>query len=212
MKIAASTLSQIVMLIFILSTNVSAHPYFDLTPGNTTTFDYSFEVITSKEEFKQSNTKGKIKTQASEWVEKDGQRYLKYVTTYDGISFMTQAVELWRREDNGILYIASIINNKLSETIELPANVTLNSEWDYFDGEKSKRKVTQILDLEFNGQTYKDCLEVTRVVLNSDRFKSVTNKNYYCPKIGDVKSIFSMPSPVGDYVTSTSLASLSEGQ
>ncbi|WKZ57304.1 MAG: hypothetical protein QY326_01180 [Bdellovibrionota bacterium] len=130
---------------------------------------------------------------------------MKYVTQYKDIPYATQDAVLWRREDNGVVYIASMIRGVINETIELPKDVPVGTQWDYNDGEPSKREVTATLTLELAGLKYPDCIEVTRTVLNNKALQSVTNKSYYCKEVGEVRSLFKQPSPIGDYITETSM-------
>jgi hypothetical protein len=90
--------------------------------------------------------------------------------------------------------------------------VSVGSEWEYYDGEKSKRKVTAKLEMELgDGRKVSDCIEVTRTVLDNKKLSNITNKDYYCPEIGHVKYLFSQPSPFGDYITQTSLLNFKPG-
>jgi len=193
--------------VLLLAQPAAAHPYLPLQSGNTTVLAYDFHVDTTKPAFKQSDSKGKmiIRTEGAE--EKQGKRYTRFRTSYEGISFMagSKDIHVWRREENGVVYLASPLQAVFNETVELPADVAVGSEWDYFDGEKSKRKVTAHLELQFEGKKFPDCIEVTRSILNNEKLKQAINKNYYCRDVGEVGSLFKQPSPVGEYITETKL-------
>lgn len=196
----------ILLTCFILPVSALAHPYFPLREGIKTTLNYSFFVNTTRKEFKQADTKGSLASEIGTEEEKDGKKYFRFTTTYKDIPYSKEPVIHWKREEAGVLYAASIINGKISETVELPADLSLGTEWDYFDGEKSKRKVTSVLALEFEGKKFPDCIEVTRVITKKT-LSNVTNISYYCLNVGEVKSIFKQPTPVGDYITETFYAS-----
>lgn len=194
------------LLSLVIPITTLAHPYFPLKQGSKTTLSYSFHVETARKEFKQADTKGFLTSEIGLEEEKEGRKYFKFITTYKDIPFSKEPAIHWKREESGVLFAASIINGKLNETIELPADTSLGTEWDYFDGEKSKRKVTSILSLDFDGKKFHDCIEVTRVITKKT-LSNVTNISYYCPNIGEVKSIFKQPTPIGDYITETSYTS-----
>jgi hypothetical protein len=191
-------------IVVLLSAEARAHPHLPLRPGDVTVLDYRFHVETSRKEFRVAETKGTmtITTEAAE--ERNGKSWVRFRTTYDGIPYMTTTVETWRREENGDVYVASMRDGLWSETLELPADVSLGAEWDYDDGEPSRRKVTALVDLELGGRALRGCIEVLRIPKNADR-KNVTNRNTYCPDVGEVRFHLEATSPVGTYVTATSL-------
>ncbi len=189
-----------------------ANPYMPLIEGTTSTANYSFEVKTERKEFKQADTKGSIKIHSKNWEDRNGRRYLKMITSYEGISFMKEESALWRREENGNIYMASDIRGVFSESLELPSNLEVGSEWNYNDGVESMRKVTAKTDLQLpNGEKLSDCIEVTRLVLKNDALKNIKDKTIYCKGRGNVSTSFVQPSPVGDYITETIQSSFKSG-
>jgi hypothetical protein len=185
-----------------------AHPYLPMENGAKTILAYRFHVKDAKMTPKPQEVKGEITMRYDRFEEKDGKRYLRQTTSYRNIPYATEDQHTWRREENGNVYMASMLRGKWNETLELPKNVGLGKEWEYFDGEKSKRKITKIFDLKLDdGRVIPDCLEVTRLIVANERLENVINKFYYCRDIGDSGSIFQQPSPVGDYVTETKLKS-----
>lgn len=182
-----------------------AHPYLPIDEGQTTVMDYKFFVETSKKEFKGSDAHGRMIITSPGKDIKQGKTYVRFVTSYKNIPYSTADTSLWRREENGMVYAASELHGKFTETVELPKDLAVGQEWDYNDGVESRRKITQKLNLDLAGKTLTDCIEVTRVVLKNESLKNVVNKDYYCPGVGHVKYFFRQPTPVGDYITETSL-------
>ena len=181
-----------------------AHPYFPLNEGTATEWDYSFEVKTDRKEFQQANTKGSMKSVAEGWEERDGKKYLRFVTSYEGIPYMKETSTILRREESGAVILAVEVNGKIKETVELPREVAVGTEWNYDDGVASIRKVTDITSFRSpTGETLSDCIEVTRSISGNEALKTVRDRNLYCRDEGNVHSLFVQPSPVGDYQTET---------
>jgi hypothetical protein len=182
-----------------------SHSHLPLNQGSVTTYAYRFQVKGEKAPKSVPETRGKIRTKNTGLTTVEGRSYWKFVTSYEGIFGIKDEPVSYRREDDGNVYLAYYLRGKWIETLELPREVAVGREWDYDDGEKSRRRITGLLDLEFAGRKYHGCIEVTRTVLKNERLKSALNRNYYCPGVGEVRSVFSQPSPLGDYVTETSL-------
>lgn len=192
------------MIKLLLILHIFAHPFLPLVEDTSSTADYKFEVQTDRPEFRQANTKGTLVVRTSKWENMSGKKYLKFITSYQGIPFMKDDVLLWRREENGNIYLSNEQDGKINETLELPADVSKGAEWNYNDGVESKRKVSDIVSVKLaKGQVLENCIEVTRIVLKNESLKAVTDKSYYCKDKGNVKTIFIQPSPVGDYKTET---------
>jgi hypothetical protein len=193
-------------VLLLLAPWASAHPYLPLAPGNTLTYDYMFRVETTRKEFKQADTDGSITAVCDEWLEKNSKRYLRQVTTYEGIPFMKEKVMLWRRDDPSGIYIGQ--ENKpgvISDTIELPADVSVGVEWSYDDGAKSVRKVARKLDYTLpSGERLEDCIEVVRRIPSNPAWQDFS---IYCRGIGAVETKILQKTPVGLYRTETRLRS-----
>ncbi len=201
----------IVISSLLICASSQAHPYFPLNKGSVSTYNYKFGVDSENKEVTKSNTTGKMISRNQGEIEKEGKRFYQFQTNYEGISYMTGTAELWRREEDGNLYLGSFLKGKFNETLELPGDVTVGKEWDYNDGEISKRKVTAILSITLpDGAKLDDCIEVTRSILN-EKLKNIVNKTYYCRDTGDAGSLFAQPSPFGEYKTEVSLLSYKSG-
>lgn len=115
---------------------------------------------------------------------------------------------MYRREEDGNVYLGAESKGKISESLELPANTEIGSEWKYSDGVESARKITAKPKVTLsNGEVLSDCIEVTRQVLKNELHKPAIDKNVYCKDLGKVRSLFFQPSPIGDYKTETLLKS-----
>lgn len=195
-----------VFLILSGSHSAVAHPYASLIPGTSLSYSYSFRVETDRKEFKQADTDGFIRAVSVGWEEKNSKRYLKMVTSYEGIPFMKEDSTVWRREDEKGIYVAQERKpGVLFETIELPVDLRPGVEWSYDDGAKSIRKVERTLEFVLpDGERLTDCIEVTRRVPANPAWKDLT---IYCRGIGAVKILFLQTTPVGLYRTETSLTS-----
>lgn len=204
----------LVAIFFALAGSLAqAHPYLPMENGAKTLLAYRFHVKNARMTPKPQEVKGEITMRYDRFEEKDGKRYLRQTTSYRNIPYVSEDQHTWRREENGNVYMASMLRGKLNETLELPENVGLGKEWEYFDGEKSKRKITKIFDLKLDdGRVIPHCLEVTRFIVGNERLENVINKSFYCRGIGDSGSVFLQPSPVGDYVTETKLKSHAKPQ
>lgn len=195
------------LLLFIVAGDIdraAAHPYLPLEEGRVTLLDYHFRVEGSKVPNAAQEVRGEMTLRYSSYEEKFGKRYLRQTTSYRDIPYMSNDQLIWRREEDGNVYVASMLNDKWNETLELPKDVSIGAEWDYFDGEKSRRKVTRKLELKLaGGEVLTDCLEVTRSVLGNEKLKSAININYYCRDKGDSGFLFRQASPLGEYITET---------
>jgi len=202
----------LLLSIFISTNQVIAHPYSPLRPGDVTVVKYHFRVENPKGEMKADEVKGSMTMTKGAAEQKEGKQYFKTTTSYQNIPYIKDDQHLWRREEGGNLYVASMLNDKWNETLELPANVSVGQEWDYFDGVQSKRKVTSTLSVTMpDGKVLSDCIEVSRTVLSNESLKSVINSSIYCKDIGEVGSMFVQPSPLGDYTTETKIESFTKG-
>lgn len=193
----------------LLGNTASAHPYLPLRDGSVTTLRYDFKVETDRKEFRQADVRGTMTIKASGWQDRGGHRMLRYVTAYHDIPFMKSEVTVWRREENGAVYSGQEVDGKYQETIELAADVTAGSHWDYNDGVPSIRSVRSLPDVTIaSGEKMSDCIEVSRAVKQPPEHTQpgdVTDVVVYCRDIGNVRSVFTQPSPVGLYRTQTLL-------
>ena len=200
--------SLITMFFALPGSFAQAHPYLPMENGAKTLLAYRFHVKNAKMTPKPQEINGEIAMRYDRFEEKGGKRYLRQTTSYRNIPYISEDQHTWRREENGNVYMASMLRGKWNETLELPEDVGIGKEWEYFDGERSMRKITKIFDLKLDdGRVIPDCFEVTRFIVANERLKSVINKSYYCRDIGDSGSVFQQPSPIGDYVTETKLKS-----
>lgn len=182
-----------------------ANVYLPLRTGDVALFDYRFHVEATSDQFRAPETNGKMTVWTEGTDEKHGKTWTRFRTTYRDIPYMKTAVFTWRREENGDVWMGSEAGGRWSETLELPADVSVGREWDYDDGEPSRRKVVRKLDVVVAGRTVSGCIEVARAPLRDDR-KNVTQTNVYCPDLGEVKFRLEATSPMGTYVTETSLS------
>ena len=182
-----------------------AHPYFPFSPGDVFVYRYQFHIDTTKEEFKAANSAGKMTVVVGEPEDLNGRSYFPLTTTYVGVPGSPEPTKIWLREEKGALKMGANHQGKFYETTILPAVTTVGTEWSYFDGEESTRKITAIKSFEALGKTHTDCLEVTRAPLSNDKLKESINRDFYCRDVGEVKFLFQSPSPIGDYVTETQL-------
>ncbi|MGH7805787.1 MAG: hypothetical protein ACREQJ_15680 [Candidatus Binatia bacterium] len=187
-----------------LAASASAHPYLPLREGEVVVLDYRFHVATDRKEFALPERRGKMIITTERDEERSGNAWMRFRVSYRDMPDPIPDVTFWRRDDGGAVRAGSMIGDRWRETVELPADVSVGVEWDYDDGERSRRKVTRKLALALGGKTLADCIEVTRTVAKKNLAAAV-NLNYYCRDVGEVKSVFEMPSPVGRYVTETSL-------
>ena len=181
-----------------------AHPYLPLREGDVLALDYRFHVDTNRKELAVPERRGKMIVTTEQTERKHGTPWVRFRVEYRDMPEPIPDVTFWRRDDGGAVRAASMIGDRWRETVELPADVSVGAEWDYDDGERSRRKVTRKLALELGGKTLDDCIEVTRTVAKKNLAAAV-NRNYYCRDVGEVKSVFEMPSPVGRYTKETSL-------
>jgi hypothetical protein len=196
--LSASTILSITTLSF-------AHPYLPLTSGSTKTYDYHFHIEKAQIASKLNDVRGEIFLRFDISEEKYGRLYLRQSSTYHNIPFWKSEVHSWRRDDNGDIYLAWIANGKWNEALELPKDVPLGREWDYNDGQNSKRKITKIFDLTLlNGKVLPDCLEITNISATKEKLK-FNQKSFYCRDVGDAGSEYRQQTPVGEYITETNL-------
>jgi hypothetical protein len=200
--------------LFVLGSAVTApaHPYLPLESGRVTVLDYSFRVENLKVPQGPRAVRGQMIIKTGPFEEKAGKLYLRQTTSYRNIPYQTADQQSWRREEHGNVYLGMMRRGAWAETLELPADVSVGREWDYDDGEKSRREVTRKLEIELpNGRSFADCIEVARTITHNKNLASVVNRNYYCRDLGDAGSVFLQPSPIGDYKTETRAHSFDAG-
>lgn len=194
----------------LLASPAFAHPYCPLKDGSISTLNYNFKIESSRKDLKQTEAHGTITITADGWEEREGHRVLRYITTYQGIPFMKGEVVTWRREENGAIYSGQEIDGKYHESLELPADVSVDAHWTYNDGVKSVRTVARHGDIRLaDGEIRKDCIEITRAIpqtAGNEKFKGVSDLVVYCRDTGVARTLFTQPSPVGLYRTETILA------
>lgn len=193
------------VLLYANSTSVQAHPYLPLNSGSTKIFRYHFHIGNAKMVPKPHDVHGEITMNFDRFEERNGKRYLRQTTTYRNIPYMTTEQHVWKREENGNIYLGWMLHGKWNETLELPEDVSLGREWEFYDGVKSKKKVTKIFGLKLaDGEIIADCLEITHIIPANQKL-NVVDKSYYCRDIGDAGSLYRQPTSDGDFTTETSL-------
>ena len=190
----------------LLAAPCSANPYLPLRDGEVTVLDYRFHVEKAGKEFKVPDRHGTMIVTNEGSETKNGKPWSRFRVKYRDMADSFADVLLWRREQDGDVHVGSLQNGKWKETLELARDLSVGAEWEYDDGERSRRKVTRKLDLKIGDRELADCVEITRQVAKKSLSKAI-NRNYYCRGVGEVKSYFEMPSPIGNYVTETSLRS-----
>lgn len=182
-----------------------AHPYFPVVPGEVTVREYHFRVEGGMKGMSSAPVHGKMISTVNGVEVREGKEFTKITTEYKDIPYQQKATEMWVREEGGAVIMGALHGEKFVETTLLPADISVGSEWEYNDGEKSKRKVSRTLALEFQGKRYEDCIEILRVLPKAGA-SSATHKDYYCRDVGNVKFSFSMASPAGTYITENELS------
>jgi hypothetical protein len=194
-----------IVLLYVNSSSVHAHPYLPLNSGSSKIFRYHFHIGNAKMAAKPDEVHGEITMKFDTFEEKSGKRYLRQTTTYRNIPYMKTEQHVWKREENGNIYLAWMLHGKWNETLELSEDVSLGHEWEFFDGVQSKKKVTRIFDLKLaDGEILTDCIEISHIIPANQKLNMV-DKSYYCRDIGDAGSLFRQPTPDGDFTTETIL-------
>ncbi len=183
--------------------NASAHPYLPLGDGETAHFDYHFKVENAPKDFGTSNVSGGMVYNSKGWENQGSHKSLRYTINYNNIPFMKNEVVLWRREQDGAVYMGYLgPDGKFMETVELPARTEVGSTWEYNDGVASKRKIAAKTEVKLpNGTVLSDCLEVSRDPSSNPQLKDVVDQTYYCRNLGTARTLFVKTSPIGTYTT-----------
>ncbi|MCC6954171.1 MAG: hypothetical protein IT290_08640 [Deltaproteobacteria bacterium] len=192
-------------LVALLPSVVIAHPYFPIIPGEVTVREYHFRVEGGMKGMPTAPVHGKMVSTVKGVEVREGKQFTRIATEYKDIPYQQNATEIWVREEAGAVIMGALHGEKFVETTLLPAEISVGSEWDYNDGEKSKRKVSRSLALDVQGKRYDDCIEILRVLPKAGP-SSATHKDYYCRDVGNVKFSFSMASPAGTYITENELS------
>ena len=98
------------VLLLVNVQHLQAHPYLPLKSGLTKTFKYYFHIKNASKTAKPSDVNGEIFMQFDNFEDKNGKLYLRQTTTYRDIPYWTTEQHVWRREDNGNVYLGWMLN------------------------------------------------------------------------------------------------------
>jgi hypothetical protein len=130
----------------------------------------------------------------------DGKTYVKMLRRYEGMPGVDR-ITVYRRAAPEGVYIASRKDGKLREALELALPAAIGGSWDYDDGVVSKRQVADVVAIDTPAGHFEKCLKVVRDFLTEVRRKNYSQEAYYCPGVGEVKSVLVQNTPNGKVVT-----------
>ena len=133
-----------------------------------------------------------------------GKTYYRMVRRYEGMPGVDR-ITVYRRVTPEGVFIASKKDGKLREALELALPPAIGGSWDYDDGVVSKRQIADVVAIETEAGRFEKCLKVVRDFLTEVRRKNYTQETYYCPGVGEVKSVLVQNTPNGKVVTEESL-------
>lgn len=129
-----------------------------------------------------------------------GKTYVRMLRRYEGMPGVDR-ITVYRRVAPEGVYIASKKDGKLREALELALPAAVGGSWDYDDGVVSKRQVADVVALDTPAGHFDKCLKVVRDFLTEVRRKNYSQETYYCPGVGEVKSVLVQNTPNGKVVT-----------
>ena len=130
----------------------------------------------------------------------DGKTYMRMLRRYEGMPGVDR-ITVYRRVAPEGVYIASKKDGKLREALELALPAAIGGSWDYDDGVVSKRQVAGVVAVDTPAGHFEKCLKVVRDFLSEVRRKNYSQETYYCPGVGEVKSLLVQNTPNGKVVT-----------
>ena len=130
----------------------------------------------------------------------DGKTYMRMLRRYEGMPGVDR-ITVYRRVAPEGVYIASKKDGKLREALELALPAAIGGSWDYDDGVVSKRQVADVVAIDTPAGHFEKCLKVVRDFLSEVRRKNYSQETYYCPGVGEVKSVLVQNTPNGKVVT-----------
>ncbi|MGH7803496.1 MAG: hypothetical protein ACREQJ_04055 [Candidatus Binatia bacterium] len=133
-----------------------------------------------------------------------GKTYMRMVRRYEGMPGVDR-ITVYRRAAPEGVYIAARKDGKLREALELALPPAVGGSWDYDDGVVSKRQVADVVALDTPAGHFEKCLKVVRDFLTDVRRKNYSQETYYCPGVGEVKSVLVQNTPNGKVVTEETL-------
>ena len=136
-----------------------------------------------------------------EGEEKIGDKtYVRMLRRYEGMPGVDR-ITVYRRVAPEGVYIAARKDGKLREALELALPPAIGGSWDYDDGVVSKRKVADVVAVDTPAGRFEKCLKVVRDFLTERRRQNYSQETYYCPGVGEVKSVLVQNTPNGKVVT-----------
>lgn len=133
-----------------------------------------------------SSTEGRMIGTALGLTTRAGKEYRVVRWEYKDIPFVSAPSDsLFRQDERGVIS-ANEIEGKLLELLELPANSTVGTTWDYNDGADSTRSITSVGEAETPAGKFSDCITVTRKFKKPETEKQFKSQSIYCAGVGEV--------------------------
>jgi len=116
----------------------------------------------------------------------NGMTYAVLETTYENIFGVPPQKGFIRQDESGV-YIGMEVAGEFRESpiVLLPAEV--GNEWDYFDGEKGRRRIVEVGPMQIGDQTFDHCIKIERSFGDPEKDALWTHTSYYVPGLGEVR-------------------------
>lgn len=129
-----------------------------------------------------------------------GESYRRLLRRYEGMPGIDRVTVFRRHAEDGV-HIAVRNERGVHESLELALPPAIGRTWEYDDGVKSKRSITDVVDVETPAGKFEGCLKVVRDFLTEQRRKNYSSEAYFCPGIGPVRSVLRQKTSAGTVVT-----------
>jgi hypothetical protein len=166
-----------------------AEDMYNLSEGNTLVYDYHNVMSYSVGNQNMTNiTDGRMTVRVVGNVETNGQAYATLETTYENIFGVPPQKGMMRQDETGV-YVAMEISGVLVEAAIVKYPLEVGQTWDYFDGEKGIRKITDIGPMKIGERSFDHCVKIERTFGDPEKDKNWTQSAYYVPGVGEVRML-----------------------
>ena len=164
--------------------------FYDLTPGKTWVFAYHNVVSLDHPTYGMTNvTDGTMRVKVIGDYVTNGVTYTQLETSYENIFGIAPQLGYIRVDEDGV-YTASEIRGVFAESPIIKFPIEVGKSWDYYDGEKGRRRIAEVGTMKIGERTFENCVKIERVFDDPEKDGQWTHTDYYAPGFGNVRFHF----------------------
>lgn len=160
---------------------------YNLAEGATWSYDYHNIMTYSGGAHSMTNvTDGTMHARVIGRMITNGITYAELETTYENIFGVPPQKGFIRQDEDGV-YIGLEVAGKFHESPIVLFPVEVGNEWDYFDGEKGRRRIVAVGPMQIGDQTFDRCITIERSFGDPEKDALWKQTAYYVPGFGEVR-------------------------